>query len=204
MIELFLNWQSVGFTKIGHNFRIERIYKFKVKKSFWGKTIGYSKAASILRICSANWLNTYVGPIYYWQNHLSNLLVWGRFLRNLNFGSISLGMNLIRLERRITNMFWTFYNPMTKNGLVWNIFQKVIQMEVWNGSRILDFICDFLKCMQNLDLSICNFQLENTNLLQVIWSQILCGGYAYYFLYFSPSVSPYLRVLFISKILLYL
>ena len=82
--------------------------------------------------------------------------------KNLNFGSILLGMNLIRLERRITNMFWTFYNPMTKNGLVWNIFQKVTQMEVWNGSRILDFICNFSKW---IDTSIFNFQLENTKFI---------------------------------------
>ena len=107
----------------------------------------------------------------FWIDIVSNLKIWGLFLnmenwkfvpaKNLNFGSILLGTNLIRLERRITNMFWTFYNPMTKNGLVWNIFQKVIQMEVWNGSRILDFICNFSKC---IDASIFNFQLENTKL----------------------------------------
>ena len=38
---------------------------------------------------------------------------------------------------------------------------------------------------KRLDLSTCNFQLENTNLLQLNWSQILCYRYVYYFLYFS-------------------
>ena len=125
----------------------------------------------------------------------SYLKIWGLFLnmenwkfvppKNLNFGSILLGMNLIRLERRITNMFWTFYNPMTKNGLVWNIFQKAIQMEVWNGSRILDFVCDFLKCMQKLDLSIFNFQLENTKFIaNYLILNSMWWPYAYYFLCF--------------------